>query len=70
MELYLHPHYAFMEWCSVKAQGQLYLYLLPLGICHRGLFKVYLHGEEPESSQIQERPVCALRVWLHLFPAH
>jgi hypothetical protein len=23
------PQYAFMEWCSVKAQGQLYLYLLP-----------------------------------------
>jgi hypothetical protein len=21
------PHYAFMAWCSVKAQGQLYLYL-------------------------------------------
>jgi len=20
------PHYAFMAWCSVKAQGQLYLY--------------------------------------------
>jgi hypothetical protein len=28
------PHYAFMAWCSVKAQGQLYLYLemkRPLG---------------------------------------
>jgi hypothetical protein len=24
------PQYAFMAWCSVKAQGQLYLYLLPL----------------------------------------
>jgi hypothetical protein len=23
------PQYAFMAWCSVKAQGQLYLYLLP-----------------------------------------
>jgi hypothetical protein len=23
VELYLHPHYAFMAWCSVKAQGQL-----------------------------------------------
>jgi hypothetical protein len=22
------PQYAFMAWCSVKAQGQLYLYLL------------------------------------------
>jgi hypothetical protein len=22
------PHYAFMAWCSVKAQGQLYLTLL------------------------------------------
>jgi hypothetical protein len=21
------PHYAFMAWCSVKAQGQLYLYV-------------------------------------------
>jgi hypothetical protein len=28
VELYLHPQYAFMAWCSVnkKAQGQLYLY--------------------------------------------
>jgi hypothetical protein len=24
------PQYAFMAWCSVKAQGQLYLYLLPI----------------------------------------
>jgi hypothetical protein len=24
------PQYAFMTWCSAKAQGQLYLYLLPL----------------------------------------
>jgi len=24
------PQYAFMEWCSVKAQGQLYLYLYAL----------------------------------------
>jgi hypothetical protein len=24
------PQYAFMAWCSVKAQGQLYLYLYPL----------------------------------------
>jgi hypothetical protein len=23
------PQYAFMAWCLVKAQGQLYLYLLP-----------------------------------------
>jgi hypothetical protein len=28
MELYLHSQYAFMTWCSVKAQGQLYLFLL------------------------------------------
>jgi hypothetical protein len=27
----LIPQYAFMAWCSVKGQGQLYLYLLPLG---------------------------------------
>jgi hypothetical protein len=28
VELYLHsPLYVFMAWCSVKAQGQLYLYL-------------------------------------------
>jgi hypothetical protein len=26
------PHYASMVWCSVKAQGQLYLYLLPPSI--------------------------------------
>jgi hypothetical protein len=24
VELYLHSQYAFMVWCSVKAQGQLY----------------------------------------------
>jgi len=24
------PPYTFMAWCAVKAQGQLYLYLLPL----------------------------------------
>jgi len=23
------PQYAFMAWCLVKAQGQLYLYFLP-----------------------------------------
>jgi hypothetical protein len=23
------PQYALMAWCSVKAQGQLYIYLLP-----------------------------------------
>jgi hypothetical protein len=28
VELYLHSQYAFMAWCSVKAQGQLYLYLV------------------------------------------
>jgi hypothetical protein len=27
VELYLHCPYAFMTWCSVKAQGQLYLNL-------------------------------------------
>jgi len=30
VELYFQ--YAFMEWCLVKAQGQLYLYLLLLYI--------------------------------------
>jgi hypothetical protein len=24
------PQYASMAWCSVKAQGQIYLYILPL----------------------------------------
>jgi hypothetical protein len=24
------PQYAFMAWCSVKAQGKVYLYLLPI----------------------------------------
>jgi hypothetical protein len=28
VELYLHPQYAFTAWCSVKAQGELYLYLV------------------------------------------
>jgi hypothetical protein len=27
VELYLHSQYVFMAWCSVKAHGQLYLYL-------------------------------------------
>jgi len=27
VELYLHPQYAFMAWCSVQALGQIYLYL-------------------------------------------
>jgi hypothetical protein len=26
--IYPLHHYAFMAWCSLKAQGQLYLYLL------------------------------------------
>jgi len=26
VELYLHSQYAFIAWCSVKAQGQLYLF--------------------------------------------
>jgi len=25
--VYVIPQYAFMAWCSVKAQGQIYLYL-------------------------------------------
>jgi len=29
MELYPHPHYAFMAWCSVEAKG-LHIYLLLL----------------------------------------
>jgi hypothetical protein len=29
--------YAFMVWCSVKAQGQLYLYLLPVFMSHHFL---------------------------------
>jgi hypothetical protein len=32
VELYLHSHYAFMAWCSVKIQEQLCIYLLPLTI--------------------------------------
>jgi hypothetical protein len=33
VELYLHsPKYAFMAWCSVKAQGQLCFYLSPKDI--------------------------------------
>jgi hypothetical protein len=27
VEPYLHSQYVFMAWCSVKAQGQLYLYV-------------------------------------------
>jgi hypothetical protein len=30
VELHLHSHYAFMAWCSAKAQRHLYFYLLPL----------------------------------------
>jgi hypothetical protein len=29
VKLYLHSQYASMAWCSVKAQGQLYLYVWP-----------------------------------------
>jgi len=28
----LLPQYAFMAWCSVKAQGQLYLYISPISL--------------------------------------
>jgi hypothetical protein len=28
------PQYAFMAWCLVKAQGQLYLYLFLTFSCH------------------------------------
>jgi hypothetical protein len=35
VELYLYSQYAFMAWCSVTAQGQLYLYLLDLKSGHR-----------------------------------
>jgi hypothetical protein len=27
------PQYAFMTWCLVKAQGHLYLHLLPYHVC-------------------------------------
>jgi hypothetical protein len=30
VELCPTPQYAFMSWCSIKARGQLYLYLLPV----------------------------------------
>jgi hypothetical protein len=30
VDLYLHPQYAFLAWCLVKAQGQLYLYITAL----------------------------------------
>jgi hypothetical protein len=51
------PHYAFMAWCSVKAQGQLYLYYpcfnsrdvsISLGLFHgfgETFNLVCLHGE-------------------------
>jgi hypothetical protein len=26
------PQYAFLAWCSVKTQGQLHLYILPIGL--------------------------------------
>jgi hypothetical protein len=29
------PQYALMAWCSVKAQGQLHFYLLPLKNTHK-----------------------------------
>jgi hypothetical protein len=35
------PQYAFMAWCSVKAQGQ--LYLLPLSYLIMQLFPIYCH---------------------------
>jgi hypothetical protein len=33
VELYLYSsQYAFMAWCSVKVEGQLYLYLIKIEI--------------------------------------
>jgi len=38
VELYLHSQYAFMAWCSVKAQGQFTFTLSKDGINVRGRF--------------------------------
>jgi hypothetical protein len=35
------PQYAFMTWCSVKAQGQLYLYLYWMGTIIRPKLVIY-----------------------------
>jgi hypothetical protein len=38
VELYLHSQYAFMAWCSIKAQGQLYFTLLYFTLVYRFIF--------------------------------
>jgi hypothetical protein len=37
-------HYASMEWCSVRAQGQLYLYLYKLNCELEQVMMAYLEG--------------------------
>jgi hypothetical protein len=46
------PQYAFIAWCSVKAQGQLYLYLLagPEGSVPQILKPATGHDSKPISS--------------------
>jgi hypothetical protein len=51
------PHYAFMVWCSVKAQGQLHLYLL------QG--KHDLQGKDLLSGQILTDSAVTSRLGLH-----
>jgi len=40
--------YSLMTWCSVKAQGQLYLYLLPL--------VVHTRAREMENDRVTQQP--------------
>jgi hypothetical protein len=39
------PQYAFMAWCSVKAQGQLYIYLTKEAKRLSKMIRVLLFGE-------------------------
>jgi hypothetical protein len=53
VELYLHSPYVFMAWCSVKAQGQLYLIIILSNIINYLMF--ILKEQYTESSQ---QPFC------------
>jgi hypothetical protein len=56
------PQYAFMAWCSVKAQGQ--LYLLPLQCVMFTLLQLCLLEFGSDISAIPEVKVMLLYVWL------
>jgi hypothetical protein len=50
------PQYAFMAWCSVKAQGQLYLLLLLYVKGMRKTTKVLSQGSRPAGRDVNLGP--------------